>query len=103
LIHMMLFHQRRPKTKKWRERPAQPFEKAQFAEGKTLDFPSAGLDFPSLRLGFSFPRFASKENSAAPLNSISNNVNSTCVNAVARNGETALSRAASIVVFGWRP
>jgi len=34
---------------KWREGPAQPFEKAQFAEGKSLDFPS-----PSL--GFSFPK-----------------------------------------------
>src|SRR5208337_4136268 len=29
--------------------PAQPFEKAQFAEGKSLDFPSP-------RLGFSFPK-----------------------------------------------
>jgi hypothetical protein len=33
---------------KWREGPAQPFEKARFAEGKSLDF-------PTLRLGFSFP------------------------------------------------
>ncbi len=54
LIHMILFRQRRPKKMKWREGPAQLFEKARFAEGKTLDFPSPGLDFPSLRLGFSF-------------------------------------------------
>ena len=40
------------------------------------------LDFPSLRLGFSFPRFAQRENSAAPRNSMSNHVNSTCVNAM---------------------
>jgi hypothetical protein len=55
----------------WREGPAQPFEKARFAEGKSLDFPSPALDFPSLRLGFFFPwlgfsspRFMRKENSA---------------------------------------
>ena len=53
-------------------RPAQPFEKAGFAEGKCLDFPSPDLDFPSPRLGFSFlllgfsfPRSAQTENSAA--------------------------------------
>jgi hypothetical protein len=55
---------------------AQPFEKAQFAEGTSLDFASPGLDFTSLRLGFSFlelgfsfpasRRFAQEENSAAP-------------------------------------
>ncbi len=52
--------------------PAQLFEKARFAEGKSLDFPSPSLDFPSSRLGLSFlllgfsvPRFAQKENSAA--------------------------------------
>jgi hypothetical protein len=52
--------------------PPQPFEKARFAEGKSLDFPSLSLDFPSSRLGFSFlllgfsfPRLAQKENSAA--------------------------------------
>jgi len=39
------------------EGPAQPFEKARFSEGKSLDF-------PSLRLGFSFPRLAQKENSS---------------------------------------
>jgi len=27
---------------KWREGPAQPFEKARFAEGKSLDFTSLG-------------------------------------------------------------
>jgi hypothetical protein len=52
---MIFFRYRRPKKREWpngewRERPAQPFEKAQFAEGKSLDF-------SSLRLGFSFPRF----------------------------------------------
>ena len=51
------------------------------------------FDFPSLRLGFSFPRFAQKENSAAPRNSMNNNVNSTCVNAVGRGeGVLALSK-----------
>src|SRR5208282_3510135 len=67
----------------------QPIEKARFAEGK-------GLDFPSPKLGFSFPkawiflppawiflpRFTQKENSAAPRNSMNNKVNSNCVNAV---------------------
>jgi hypothetical protein len=73
---------------KWPGGPAQPIEKARFAEGMSLDFsspgldfPSPGLDFPSLRLGFSFPwlgfsfpwlgfsfpRFAQKENSAPAL------------------------------------
>ncbi len=76
LIHMILFPQRRPKKKKWRKRAegaAQPFEKARFAEGKSLDFASPGLDFPSPRLGFSFPkawiflpRFARKENLSGP-------------------------------------
>jgi hypothetical protein len=37
-----------PEKREWREGPAQPFEKARFAEGKSLDF-------PSVRLGFSFP------------------------------------------------
>jgi|SRR5271165_742932 len=36
-------------TYKMASRPAQPFEKAQFAEGKSLDF-------ASVRLGFSFPK-----------------------------------------------
>ena len=83
LIPMMLFRQRRPKRTKWREGPAQPFEKARFAEGKSLDFSSPGLDFSSLRLGFSFPwlgfsfpPFAQTENSAAPRNSMNNNLNS---------------------------
>ena len=67
----------REEMAKWREGPAQPFEKARFAEGKSLDF-------PSLRLGFSFPRFAQKENSAVSRNSMNNNVNSPCVNALAR-------------------
>src|SRR5208282_5256274 len=44
---MLLFHQRRPKKKKWREGPTQPFEKARFAERNSLDFSSPGLDFPS--------------------------------------------------------
>src|SRR5271165_2431825 len=57
----------REEMAKWREGPAQPFEKARFAEGKSLDF-------PSLRLGFSFPRFAQKENSAVSRNSMNNNV-----------------------------
>ena len=35
---------------------AQPFEKARFAGGKSLDFSSRGLDFPSPWLGFSFPK-----------------------------------------------
>src|SRR5208337_1054597 len=66
---------------KWREGPAQPFEKARFAEGKTLDFASPRLGFSFPWLGFSFPRFALKENSAAPRNSMNNNVNSTCMSA----------------------
>src|SRR5271165_765735 len=49
----------------------------------TAIFASPDLDFPSLRLGFSFPRFVQKENSAAPRNSIRINVNATYVNAVA--------------------
>jgi len=44
------------KMAKWREGPAQPFEKAQFTEGKSFDFASPSLDFPSPRLGFSFPK-----------------------------------------------
>ncbi|HKI13627.1 MAG TPA: hypothetical protein VKA12_01185, partial [Roseiarcus sp.] len=80
ILYMILFS---PETAKWRKGPAQLFEKARFAEGKTLDFASPGLDFPSLRLGFSFPRFVQKENSAAPRNSIRINVNATYVNAVA--------------------
>jgi hypothetical protein len=47
---------RRCGVAKWPMGSAQPFERARFAEGKTLDFASTGLDFPSLRLGFSFPR-----------------------------------------------
>jgi hypothetical protein len=35
-------------------RVAQPFEKAGFAEGKSLDFPSSGFGFSFLRLGLSF-------------------------------------------------
>src|SRR5208282_901011 len=42
-----------------------PLKRLRFVGGETLDFASPGLDFPSLRLGFSFPRFAQKENSAA--------------------------------------
>jgi hypothetical protein len=45
--------------------PAQPFEKAGFTEGNGLDFPSPKLGFSFLLLGFSFPRFAQNENSAA--------------------------------------
>jgi hypothetical protein len=33
-----------------------PFERARFAEENSWDFASTGLDFPSLRLGFSFRR-----------------------------------------------
>ncbi len=51
--------------------PAQPFEKAGFAEGKSFDFLSSGFDFPSPRpgfpfllFGFSFPRSAQMENLA---------------------------------------
>ncbi|HME85811.1 MAG TPA: hypothetical protein VKG91_14995 [Roseiarcus sp.] len=72
--------------------PAQPFEKARFVEGKSLDFPSSGLDFPSLRFGFCFPRFAQKENSEAPRNSMDNNVNSTCVDAVESSPGQAFGR-----------
>jgi hypothetical protein len=57
--------QRRPMRTKIAKRPeesAQPFEKARFVEGKSLDFPSPGLDFPSPGLDFpslwlGFPSF----------------------------------------------
>ncbi len=39
---------------KWPRGPAQPFEKARFAEGKSLDFPSVRLGFFFPWLGFSF-------------------------------------------------
>ena len=65
IINMILFRQETAEEEEMARRSAQPFEKAQFAEGRSLDFASPDLDFPSLRLGFSFleawiflPRFA---------------------------------------------
>ena len=91
LIPMMLFRQRRPEKKKGArgrrnllKRLNSRKERAWILLPLAWIFLPKGLDFPSLRLGFSLPRFAQKENSAAPQNSMNNNVNSTSVNAVGR-------------------
>ena len=52
------FGLRRCKMGKWASEPAQPFERAQFVEGKSLDFPSLAWIY--------LPRFAQKKKLSGP-------------------------------------
>ncbi len=99
---MILFRRRRPKKQKWPSGRRNPLKRLDSRKERgwillplAWIFLPQGLDFPSLRLGFSFlkawiflPPLRAQGELSGPRNSLNYNVNSTCVNAVEGGGRS---------------